>query len=253
MKRLLLAALVAVGSSTAISAQSSQSAVVTPPAATPEIKPSEAEALAFMRVYSPSHLRRKAELAVLEKSFLPGLRKSAEMAAVLDAFPQLGPELQKAMAGQVDLYVAEYDERYFPRATAIVRNSLSKDDVQALTAFFASPNGQKMLSMATENVDGAEIMERATKDEAIDTGVTTRQAMRAGILTYGKLGEAARAEINAVIYSPAGKRFSAITPKLVALQTELMNDPGPRFKASSEKAMAEAFKRVTGIDPDASN
>jgi hypothetical protein len=39
----------------------------------------------------------------------------------------------------------------------------------------------------------------------------------------------------------------------VALQTELMNDPGPRFKASSEKAMADAFKRVTAIDPGASD
>ena len=250
MRALLLAALVAVCLPSAIGAQPS---ALAPGSATSATKPSEAEALAFVRAYSPSHLRRRAELSILEKNFLPGLQKSAGMAPVLDAYPQLGPELLKAMAGQLDLYVAEYEERFFPRAAAIVRDNLSSEEIRVLTAFYASPTGQKMLAVATEKVDGTEIMERAAKDEAIDAGVTTRQAMRAGMLTYGKLSEAERAEINAVVASPAGKRFSALMPKMVALQTELMNDPGPRFKASSEKALADAFKRVTGIDPGASD
>jgi hypothetical protein len=251
MKSWLVAALIAVSSSSAIAAPPPVPVMAQP--AAPATQLSEAEALAFVRVYSPSHLRRKAELLILEKNFLPGLRQSADMAAVLDAFPQLGPELQKAMVAQVDIYIAEYDERYFPRAAAIVREALSGDDVRALTAFYGSPTGQKMLSIATENVDGTEIMELAAKDQAVDSAVATRQAMRAGILTYGKLSAAERAEINAIVASPPGRKFSAIMPKLVALQTELMNDPGPRFKASSEKAMADAFKRVTAIDSGASD
>ena len=47
--------------------------------------------------------------------------------------------------------------------------------------------------------------------------------------------------------SPAGRSFRAIAPKLAALQTELANDPGPRFKARSEQAMGDAFKRITGL------
>lgn len=248
MKSMLPAILIAAISSPAIGAQAAPPPVVTPAVAA-TVKPSEAEALALVRAYSPSELRRKAELLVLEKNFLPGLRKSGDMAQVLDAFPQLGPELQKAMAGQIDIYVAEFDERYFPRAAAVIRDSLSREDVLVLTGFYTSASGQKMLAMATENIDGAEIMEKAAKDEPIDSGVTTRQAMRTGLLTYSKLSAAEQAEISAMGASPAGKNFRAIMPKMVALQTELMNEPGPRFKASSEKAMGEAFKRVTGIDP----
>ena len=72
----------------------------------PLVKPSEAEALALARAYSPSHMRHKAELAILEKNFIPGLQKSAETAAMLEAFPELGPALKNAMAGQIGLYIA---------------------------------------------------------------------------------------------------------------------------------------------------
>ena len=103
--------------------------------------------------------------------------------------------------------------------------------------------------MAIDNVDGAEVMERAAKGEAIDSGVATRQVMRAGILTYGKLTESERATMRDLILSPAGRNFTAMMPRLTALQTELANNPGPRFKAGADKALSEAFKRVTGIDP----
>lgn len=225
----------------------------TPAAATsavaPAVKPSETEALALVHAYSPSRLRRKSELLILDKNFVPGLRASAEMSAVLDAFPALGPELTKAMASQIDVYMAEFDARFYPRAAAIIRESLSRDDVLALTAFYSSDLGQKMLEMASDNVDGTEIMERAAKDQPVDAGVTTRQAMRAGILTYGKLSASEREEVRKLSVTPAGRNLYAIMPKLSALQSELMNDPGPKFKASSEAALADAFKRVTGIDP----
>ncbi len=234
-----------------------------PPAAAPAIvtrapeataaRPTEAEAMEFVRAFSPSDLRRKAELAILEKNFLPGLRASAETAAMLDAFPQLGPELKNALVAQLDLYIEEYDARFFPRAAAIVRESLSQDDVKSLTSFYKSPLGQKMLILATDHVDAAELVERVAKEQPIDEGVTTRQAFRAGIRTLGQLNEAERAEILELNGTPAGRHFDAVMPKLSALQTELMNDPGPRFTASSEKAMNEAFKRVTGMEPGASD
>ena len=225
------------------------SVVPATPALAPAAQPSEAEALAFVHAYSPTEIRRKSELVILQKNFVPGLRTSAEMNAMLDAFPELGPELTKAIASQIDIYIAEYDDRFYPRAAEIVRSSLSRNDVRALTAFYASALGQKVLELASENVDGSEVMERAAKDEPVDSGVATRQAMRAGILTYGKLSVSEREEVRKLSTTPAGRNFLAVQPQLTALASELMNNPGPRFKASSEAALAEAFKRVTGIDP----
>ena len=193
--------------------------------------------------------RRKAELVILEKNFVPGLRASSEMAAMLDAFPDLGPELTKAMAGQIDVYMAEFDERFYPRAAAVIRESLSKDDVRTLTSFYTSALGQKMLELASENVDGAEIIERAVKEQPVDAGVTTRQAIRAGIRTYAKLSLSEREEIRKFSATQAGRNLSSVMPKISELQSELMNSPGPKFKSSSEAALADAFKRVTGIDP----
>ncbi len=245
MKMLLaVAALAAVASPAAASAPAGAASA----AATPSVAPSQEEALAFARAYSPSNLRRAAELAVLESNFIPGLRRIPETAALLDAFPDLGPALQKAMADQIDVYMSEYDERFYPRAAAIVRESLSSEDVRALTAFYTSTFGQKMLALASQNVDATEVVELAAQAKPVDQQVAARQAVRTGLMTYAKLDEAERSKFLEFMASPAGRKLKAIAPMLAALQIELMNTPGPRFKAASEKAMAEAFKKTTGID-----
>ena len=115
MKRWLVAALLAASSAMAAAAPPPQAPVIVAPpplrqvapppapATKPLVKPSDAEALALVRAYAPSDLRRKAELVILEKNFLSGLKASPGMAELLDAYPQLGTELKNAMAGQIDL------------------------------------------------------------------------------------------------------------------------------------------------------
>jgi hypothetical protein len=188
------------------------------------------------------------ELSILERDFIPGMRKVPETAAMLDSFPNLGPELTKAMASQIDIYMAEFDARFHPRATAIVRKHLSKDDVRELTAFFSAPSGRKFLAIAAQNIDGTEVVERATKNEAVDEGVMQRQAFRSGIMTYAKLSDDERKMVRDMVASPAGQRLQAMAPAFHALQTELMNNPGPRFEAATEKALGEVFERVTGLE-----
>ena len=212
------------------------------------VRPTEVEALAFMRAYSPTDLRKQAELLILERDFVPGLRKNPKTAAMLDAYPKLGPELVKAMASQIDVYIEEYDARYYRLAAAIVRKSLSRDEVLELTAFFNSAQGKKMLSMAARNVDGTEILERAAKQEKVDSGVMERQAFRSGIMTFANLTDEERARILAMAQSTTGKHLQATLPELHALGSDMTNHPGPRFAAGSKKALAEAFKRVTGLE-----
>jgi hypothetical protein len=238
---ILAAALVAISSPTiaAPAATTSEAAVV---------RPSEAEALAFMRAYSPPDLRRQAELDILQKNFVPGLRKNPDSAALLDAFPALGPALTKAMSDQIDIYMAEYAERFYPRAADLVRSSLTKDEVRELTAFYSSASGRKMLAMAAQNIDASEVVDRAAKREKIDPGVMERQAFRTGIMAYAKLSEGERAQLLAMANSPAGQHLKSVMPGIRAIQTELMNNPGPRFRAASKTALAAAFKRVTGLD-----
>jgi hypothetical protein len=244
MRILILAAALAVISSPAVSAPATTTATEAA-----IIKPSEAEALAFVQAYSPSELRRQAELSILEHNFVPGMRKNPDFAALLDAYPKLGPELTEAMASQIDLYMKEYNERFHPRATALVRGSLSEDDVRELTAFYNSALGRKMLTMAAENIDASEIIERATKNEKIDEGVAQRQTIRSGITAISHLSDDERAKFFQLVQSPAGQHLKAMLPELRSIQTELMNNPGPAFQASTKKAIAAAFKRVTGLDP----
>ena len=225
---------------------------VLPSAATLE-RPSEAEALAFVQAYSPSHLRRAAELALLEKSFVAGLRRDPSAVDLLEAFPALGGALTAAMASQIDVYMIEYDERFFPRASAVVQQSMSRSDVATLTAFYVSPLGRKILETAAQKLDGSEVIDRALAGKEIDAGVAKRQALRAGLASVGALSSEERVEVLALASSPAGRSFRTIMPQLTALQVELTNNPGPRFSAGSKHAMGAAFKRVTGVDPFAKN
>jgi hypothetical protein len=242
MRSLIFAAALAAISSPAVSAPGTATE-------TAVAQPSEAEALAFMQAYSPSDLRRKAELSLLERNFVPGLTKNSDTAALLDAYPALGRELTKAMASQIDIYMKEYNDRFYPRATTLVRESLSKDDVRDLTVFYNSASGRKMLTIAAENIDASEIIERATKNEKIDEDVAQRQTIRSGITAIAQLSDDERAEFFKLVQSPAGQHLKAMLPQLRSIQTELMNNPGPEFQASATKAIAAAFKRVTGLDP----
>ena len=239
MRSLIFAACLIALSSGAFAAPSTTTEAVV-------VRPSEAEALAFVQLYSPSDLRRQAELAVLQQNFVPGLRKNPDSAAMLDAFPALGPELTKAMVSQIDIYMKEYDERFYPRATALVRKSLSKDDVRELTAFYSSASGRKMLTVAAENVDASEVVERATKNEKIDEGVALRQTLKSGMMAVAQLEDEDRVKFFELVQSPAGQHLRAMLPELRSIQLEVMNSPGPEFQASTNKAIAAALKRVVG-------
>jgi hypothetical protein len=210
---------------------------------------SMAEALAFVRAYSPSELRREAELTTLRRDFVKGLQRDAGIKQMLDAFPGLDQALVDAMASQIDIYIAEYDERFFPPAAAIVREGLTRDDVLKLTAFYASPLGRKALKSVVSNIDVSEVIDRALQGKDIDAGVATRQVMKAGVATYAGLSTSEKATVLALASSPAGIRFRGVIPKLTALQVELTNHPGPKFEAGSNAAMGAAIKRFTGVNP----
>jgi hypothetical protein len=239
---------VALGLSGLVLSAAASAAAPAPSTAAQAPKPSEAESQAFLEAYSPPALRRAAELDVLEKNFIPGLRSKPETADLLEAFPELGAELEKALAGQIDVFIAEFYEHFYPRAVPMVQQSLSKADVRTLTQFYTSAEGRKLLDLASKNMDGKEVVARAVEDKPVDSGVARRQAMRAGIRSFAGLTEPERAKVVAFMESPAGRHFKAFIPQMTALQVELMNGPSPRFEAAAGKAMGEAFKRVTGMD-----
>lgn len=205
----------------------------------------------FVQVFSPSRLRREGEIHVIRENFVKSLRTNPSVAEMLDAFPTLGGELTTAMEAQVDTYISEYDAQFFPRAAEIVRDGLSRDDVRALTTFYESPLGQKLQHEATQNVDGSEVGERGMKGEDIDSGVANRQAIRSGIAAARALSTEERNQVLAFAASPAGQHFHTLRPKIVALQVELMNRPGEKFKEATKKALAEVMDRVVGSRSEA--
>jgi hypothetical protein len=170
---------------------------------------------------------------------------------MLDAYPTLGQELTAAMESQVDIYIEEYDAQFFPRASAIVRQGLSREDVQKLTVFYESPLGQKMLRTIADNADGSEVAQLGLKGEQVDSGVINRQIFRSGLATAQALTTQERDQVVALSRSPAGQHFKTLRSQMVALQAELMNHPGERFQEASKKALAEVMQRVTATDSQA--
>ena len=229
-------------------AAAARAPAVAQPAPTSAERPSAAEAAAFVKAYAPSDLRREAELAMLRKDFIPGLRRQPEMADLLDAFPALGPAMVGAMESQIDIYIEEFEDRFVPRATKLVRQSMTRADTLTLTRFYGSPLGRKMVRLMAMNLDGSEVVDRAFKMEAIDEGVAKRQMLRSAFATVGQLSDEERDQIIALARSPEGTRLRPVLPAFRAIQIELMNNPGPRFAAGSDAAMRAAFKRVTGVE-----
>ena len=203
----------------------------------------------MVRAYAPSDLRRTAEIQLLRRDFIKGVRREPATAEMLDAFPDLGDALIAAMETQIDTYISEFDERFFPRATQIVVKSLSRDDVINMTAFYRSTLGRKILASSAAKADGSEIIDRAITGQAIDAGVVKRQALRAGLATYGILLPQERDQVSAMGLSPSGQHFSTVIPALASLQAELISNPGPKFTAGAKAAMGAAFKRIIGTDP----
>lgn len=94
-----------------------QPATAAPPAANPVLRsaasaarPTPEAALAFVKAYSPSDIRRAAEISLLRREFVPGLKRDADVAEMLETFPKLGDALTKAMESQIDVFITEYDE-----------------------------------------------------------------------------------------------------------------------------------------------
>lgn len=205
----------------------------------------EAEALALAKAWAPVDLRRRAEIAVLEKNFVPGLRQNPSTAQMLDAFPELGAALRDALLSNVDLYMAEFSERFYPRVAEIMRQYFTRDQVHTLTVFYSSPAGRHVQEAVAAKVDGTEIMDLAARGEEISAAASNRMAIRAGVAAYGSLSDAERNAVIAMVLSPAGRRFQMVQPKLVAVGLEVSNSPGPVFTAAAQKSMNEAFERVT--------
>lgn len=209
---------------------------------------SDAEALTFVQAYSPSELRRAAEIRMLRENFVSTLHKDPNTKAMLEAFPALGPELVKALESQIDLYMRDYDVRFFPEASQIAQREFTRDEILALTAFYHSGLGRKTLTLSSGRVDGAEIAQKALEGKTVDQDTAQRQLVQAGWAVLGGLTPDERTEFIAFLNSPLGQKFTEVQPKIAAVALRMMNPPSPAFEAASEKAMSSAFKRVTGID-----
>lgn len=260
MKMAMVAALIAVAAATPGFAQKNSEKAPAPPPLVRLITPapkttpvaeqaSAAEALALAKAYSPSDVRRAGELAILRKDFVLGMRKDPTVAEMLNTFPELGPALTEAMASQIDVYIEEFDQRFFPRATSLFQTSLSRRDIATLTEFYRSPLGRRMLETAMKSVDGQEVMAQVIAGKDFDDALLKRQLFRAGVASLGELSAAELEGVIAMMKTPAFTNFRAIIPQTHALQLEIANQPGTRFESGSMRAMGEAFRKVTGANP----
>jgi hypothetical protein len=212
------------------------------------VRPTEAEARKFLSVYLPRDVQRSSELATLRTTFIPTMEKDPGLKGMLAMYPDLGPALLKAMEGQIDLYVDEFNERYPPRAVPVLRSALSQSELREIKAFYASPLGQRVIRLSAENVDASEVAELGLKGEAVDLDVANRQALSAGMATLSALSAEDRKAVFAFSLSPVGRKFMAVRDRLMAIQAELISKPGPRFEAATEKAMIDAMQRVIGVE-----
>lgn len=216
-------------------------------------QPTEAEARKFLSVYLPRDVQRSSELATLRSTFVPTLEKDPGLKGMLVMYPDLGPALLKAMEGQIDLYVDEFNERFPPVAVPVLRSGLSQSELREITAFYASPLGQRVIRLSAANIDASEVAELGLKNEAVDFDVANRQALSAGLATLSALSAEDRQAVFAFTLSPVGRKFMPIRDRLMAIQAELISKPGPRFEAATEAAVIGAMQKVLGVNAKGGN
>lgn len=250
MRGLLTAALLTVAAPVpALAAPPAPVARAAPGAALAD-RPSEAEAAAFARLYSPSALRREAELRNLHQTFIPTMRQDANMKVMLDAFPALGPAFVGVMEQNLDLYMRDYDARYLPRLAALFRTRLTRTELADLSAFYRSPLGIKIQNLAAGKVDASEITATGLTGANVDGAMMDRQLLQVGWAVFGGLDDTERRAFAAFIGTPPGRSLVAIMPEMKSIAAEIVNSPSPAFEAAIQSGMKAAMMRITGIDPD---
>jgi hypothetical protein len=237
----LFAVLAAVAPTPALAVSAVQAG--TPAAA----QPTEAEARRFLSAYIPRDMQRSGELAALRTTLIPTLKKDPGLASMLVTWPDLGPAMLKAMEGQIDVYIDEFNERFPPLAVPVIRSGLSQSELRDVTAFYASPLGQRVIRTSAAKIDASEVAELGMKGEAVDINVANRQTIGAGLAMIAELSPEDRRGLFAFSASPAGRKFMTVRDQLMSIQAELISKPGPRFQAASERAILEAMQRVTGV------
>lgn len=240
--------LVLVLSSPAASAQPADPPL---PAATREAptsgeKAGRAELLALAEAMAPRDIMLRNEMDLFNRQFAAELRKQQAFRDMEEQYPGLIPELERELKLPFERYMGRMLDSYFAEVATLLGDSLDASGVAALTRYYQSEPGQRLVRAIIENYDQTELVETYSKGEEADPAMLKRGLEGAAAKASAAMTPEDQTALILLMKEPAFWTLRKINPRILEIRARVMNADDPMF----EEEVAAVFERVlTNMEP----
>lgn len=215
-----------------------QPARVSPASATAAL---QAKSARLAKLYFAEAKGRAVGAREFRKNFLAGI--NAQPAALEAEKKHPGIINAGLQAGLVRLDKA-YDElmpRLNLRLAGFFAERFSNAELDQAIAFYASPTGQKALSLTAERTDTSALSKRLAEDPKV--GISSDDLLKLlGPNLVSELSDADRRVFHAFMVSPAGKKFGVHAQPLLELVSTEMTASMQQMLPEIQKSVLTAFQ-----------
>lgn len=169
--------------------------------------------------------------------------------ALEKAYPGMVAELRRA-AREVTLAnlrsnIPSMHQRY----ARFFGEQFTPDELSALTQFYRSPTGAKIIQAKFANIDMSQLTDRLAEDSEAKLSVTDVNDLNKGAMP-GVFKQMSADDIRALMafgLSPVGKKLKGVAPQMAQIEAEIANEPDPGLDAEIEEATRKVYERF-GVD-----
>jgi hypothetical protein len=205
-----------------------------------------ASAQRFGALYVPIDLSLESAIAGFNKEFEPAIRADANVVALDQRFPGLIDVAGKAGRNAMESAMRRELPATQQRIAALAGARFTIEELDAINAYLASPEGQKLQRVMAETADGSALSNemRATGEVPQLDGAKLLAMVNPAAL--GRLNKAELASLIKFSASPAGRKFDATGGELAELVASEMNNIIAAMKPDIEQAVVGAITAHLG-------
>lgn len=222
---------------------------VASPAAAAQAGDAEKQARALAQLVHPLELAVATATEGADRYFVASMVKNPDIAPMEKDYPGIMEVMYRAARP----FLVEAERRNAKLAqdklTALYLKELSVEDMGTLHRFFSSPTGQKIVRGMFDPAGIQHTTEAVAANPEADIKAETLiegQAQAVGRMVAGMTPEDEKVAA-ALLRTPAGRNWHAMTPKVQAMMVELVNTDYPDIQAQVNAAMEAAANRVMAM------
>lgn len=187
-----------------------------------------------------------------DRYFVASMIKNADVAALEKEYPGI----TEAMYRSARPFLIEAERRNAAKTqemlAALYVRELNAADIATLQTFFTSPTGHKVIREMFNPIAVKHTAEAIAADPEADIKAETLivgQAQAVGRMVAALTADDEKVAA-ALLETPAGKKWHALTPKVQAMSVELVNTDHPDIQAKVDAAMQTAADRFMAAADD---